>query len=172
MIEIRGPSWDLVFPERAFAITIGRGEPSELHLPSRLISRAHCRLEEQHGRAVITDLGSTSGTYVNDRRVSGSVELATGNRLTIADLPLRFVRVTAAPFAPSDATEAALVAEIAAGDRASLLVYADWLEQRDDSARATYVRALHDLRGWDFARRAAFGELAARVHPAWRLALS
>ena len=42
----------------------------------------------------------------------------------------------------------------------------------DDTARGDYLRALDALTGWDFDQRAALGELAARVDPAWRLALA
>ncbi len=42
---------------------------------------------------------------------------------------------------PSDPTELALIKAIANGDDASYQVYADWLEQRGDLARAEFLRA-------------------------------
>jgi predicted component of type VI protein secretion system len=164
-------AWRLTFVERDFEVVLGRTAEADLRLPAVLLSRRHARLHERDGRCWLIDDSSTSGTFVAGERVSRH-ELTSGDIFAIGELTLTFERVEAAPFVPADDAEAALVAAIASGDRASLLVYADYLEQRVDDARAAYARALHDLRGWDFAQRAGLGALAVRVAAAWRLALS
>jgi uncharacterized protein (TIGR02996 family) len=167
------PNVRLAFVEREFLLKIGRtSPPSDLLLPSTFVSRAHCALDENDERCMIVDLGSTSGTYVNDRKIAKPTELQPGDRITIGGVSMSFVRVIAPPFAFADATEAQLAAAIAARDDASFVVYADWLEQRGDHARISYLRALHALAGWDFDQRARLGELARAVDPAWRLALA
>ncbi len=60
--------------------TIGRaGSDVELNDPD--VSRRHAAVRQvDHGLAV-EDLGSTNGTYVNEQRVRGIVEIATGDRV-------------------------------------------------------------------------------------------
>ncbi len=58
--------------ERTFPlpITFGRADSNTVCLPSRQLSRAHCRLEADGGQVVLVDPGSTNGTFVNWQRVS------------------------------------------------------------------------------------------------------
>ena len=53
-------------------------------LDDRDVSRRHARLEIVDNQLVLTDLGSTNGTYVNDVRVTRRV-LAPGDRCASAD---------------------------------------------------------------------------------------
>ena len=65
-------------------IRIGRDPRADLHLESVFPSRMHAVIEVADGVLTIVDLGSTSGTYVNDARVAKSA-LAAGDRIRIAD---------------------------------------------------------------------------------------
>ena len=58
------------------------------------ISRAHCRLFESAGSAVVEDL-STWGTYVNGERVSGRAVLAIGDRIRVGSPGLELLLVAA-----------------------------------------------------------------------------
>jgi serine/threonine protein kinase len=50
-------------------ITIGRGESSDVVLTGQGISRRHARLERMASGWMITDLGSTNGTFLDDARL-------------------------------------------------------------------------------------------------------
>jgi serine phosphatase RsbU (regulator of sigma subunit) len=64
-------------------LVIGRAPPANLVLPDQQVSRSHCRIGVVLNEAVVLDLGSTNGTFVDGNRVSGSVPLPTGARLQI-----------------------------------------------------------------------------------------
>ncbi|HEX9765847.1 MAG TPA: FHA domain-containing protein [Nitriliruptorales bacterium] len=49
--------------------TIGRSPRADFILDAPLVSRLHCRLTATRDRLVVADLGSTNGTFVNERRV-------------------------------------------------------------------------------------------------------
>jgi pSer/pThr/pTyr-binding forkhead associated (FHA) protein len=50
-------------------ITIGRAHGNAIVLDGGQASRIHARIEPRHGAAIIVDLGSLNGTYVNGERV-------------------------------------------------------------------------------------------------------
>jgi hypothetical protein len=58
------------------------------------ISRAHCRLFESAGAAVVEDL-STWGTYVNGERVPGRAVLAVGDRIRVGSPGIELVLIAA-----------------------------------------------------------------------------
>lgn len=60
--------------------TLGRGTLADFVLDAPLVSRAHCRLLVTDGQLVVEDLGSTNGTFVNDRPVQRAI-LKIGDRL-------------------------------------------------------------------------------------------
>lgn len=71
-------------------ITIGRGTECDLVFDTQAISRKHCRLVLEEGRAVITDLGSTNGTWVDNLRITGPVALTGLRKIALGTLELRF----------------------------------------------------------------------------------
>jgi pSer/pThr/pTyr-binding forkhead associated (FHA) protein len=54
-------------------------------------SRQHARISNTNGEFVLSDLGSTNGTLVNDQEVSERV-LDDGDRITIGEAVLEFRR--------------------------------------------------------------------------------
>jgi pSer/pThr/pTyr-binding forkhead associated (FHA) protein len=62
---------------------IGRGADCDLRLRSSSISRHHCLLRLRGGTAVILDLGSSNGTFVNDHRVRSQAELHSGDEIRV-----------------------------------------------------------------------------------------
>ena len=60
--------------------TLGRLPRADFVLDAALVSRAHCRLVVANGELVVEDLGSTNGTFVNDRKVERTT-LKVGDRL-------------------------------------------------------------------------------------------
>ena len=49
-------------------INMGRVQGNELMLPKGNVSKHHARLLYRDGRFIVTDLKSTNGTYLNERR--------------------------------------------------------------------------------------------------------
>ena len=63
--------------------TVGRAVRADFILDAPLVSRVHCRFTaDAQGQLVVDDLGSTNGTFVNDRRVDRAV-IVTGDRVRI-----------------------------------------------------------------------------------------
>jgi len=58
------------------------------------VSRAHCRLFESAGSALVEDL-STWGTYVNGERVPGRAVLAAGDRIRVGSPGLELLLIAA-----------------------------------------------------------------------------
>jgi serine phosphatase RsbU (regulator of sigma subunit) len=81
-------------PLNLLPLTIGRSAPADVVLEGTTVSRRHCRLERQDDRIVLTDLGSTNGTYVNGERVTAPVMLDDGARVTIGAHALSYHRRT------------------------------------------------------------------------------
>ena len=70
-------------------VTIGRVAPADIVIPDTELSRAHCRVEARADEVLVTDLGSTNGTFVDGARVSGTARIASGGTLRIGRQVLR-----------------------------------------------------------------------------------
>jgi serine phosphatase RsbU (regulator of sigma subunit) len=79
-------------PLNLFPLTIGRSAPAELVLEGGTVSRRHCQLDRQDDRIVLTDLGSTNGTFVNGTRADTPIVLDDGARITIGAHALSYHR--------------------------------------------------------------------------------
>jgi pSer/pThr/pTyr-binding forkhead associated (FHA) protein len=64
-------------------VDIGREPTMPLHLDDGQVSRRHARVSPHDGRAVVEDLGSTNGTFVNDQPIHSPRELSPGDRVRI-----------------------------------------------------------------------------------------
>ena len=80
-----GPSPGKVFPLMKNEITIGRDINNEIVINDAEISRKHCRLVMTADGFVIEDLGSTNGTWVNERRISSQHLLRSGESIRLGD---------------------------------------------------------------------------------------
>jgi pSer/pThr/pTyr-binding forkhead associated (FHA) protein len=82
-------------PERvtldAFPFIVGRSETAELTVDSARVSREHARFDRQDARYVLEDLGSTNGTFVNGKKISGQIELTDGDLIAVADIEITFL---------------------------------------------------------------------------------
>jgi pSer/pThr/pTyr-binding forkhead associated (FHA) protein len=67
------------------ALNIGRAPPCVLLLDGAEISRAHCRIDVDGDEVTVTDLNSTNGTFVDNKRLSGSAPLPHGALLRIGN---------------------------------------------------------------------------------------
>ena len=54
--------------------TVGRSRKCHVTIPDESISREHLKIEvKKDGDAVVTDLGSSNGTYINDKRMTANI---------------------------------------------------------------------------------------------------
>jgi len=69
LIIIRGTPQGHRFFLAQDEMTMGRDPSADITLADQSISRKHAKITKQNGRAVLTDLGSSNGTHVNDKRI-------------------------------------------------------------------------------------------------------
>ncbi|HYV60446.1 MAG TPA: FHA domain-containing protein [Acidimicrobiia bacterium] len=63
-------------------VTVGRGGGCALVLSDdTYVSQLHARLFQQNGEGYVEDLGSTNGTYVNGKQISGVTRLKRGDQV-------------------------------------------------------------------------------------------
>ncbi|MCL2646174.1 MAG: FHA domain-containing protein [Phycisphaerales bacterium] len=62
--------------------TFGRNVDCDFQIPLEVISRKHAQLAIKDGKLSVRDLGSSNGTFVNNKRVQ-ETQLAAGDTLTI-----------------------------------------------------------------------------------------
>jgi len=84
-----------VFPFYAKMI-IGRHSTNDIPLPDRTVSKRHAVIGRVRGQAVVKDLDSRNGTYVNGQKVEKAI-LACGDRLKIGSVMLRFFQEDETP---------------------------------------------------------------------------
>jgi hypothetical protein len=78
-------------PETRFVVTsaglkIGRTAPADIIVAGAGVSRAHCVVELAGGKLRVTDLNSTNGTYIDNKRVERSEILAVGSILRVGSV--------------------------------------------------------------------------------------
>jgi pSer/pThr/pTyr-binding forkhead associated (FHA) protein len=81
------------FPLEQSAVTIGRSAENDLVLREQGVSRRHARIQRGSQGWMLSDLGSTNGTYVNGRKLASAYVLRTGDRVTIGGAVLLFEEV-------------------------------------------------------------------------------
>jgi pSer/pThr/pTyr-binding forkhead associated (FHA) protein len=69
-------------------LVLGRSAECSLQLPVASASRRHASVGWRGGRAVLRDLGSTNGTFLNGDRIEGEALLASGDRIAIGGFEL------------------------------------------------------------------------------------
>ena len=85
--ELRGRSYELG-PET----TIGRAAGCQVTIDDSYASQLHARVFEQEGQLYVEDIGSTNGTYLNRKKVTGPMVLQRGDHLQIGNTVLELVR--------------------------------------------------------------------------------
>ena len=74
-------------------LTVGRAIGCGVALPEdTFVSTLHARVFRRDGSLFVEDLGSTNGTFVNDRPVTGTVPLSGGDRLQVGKSVLELSR--------------------------------------------------------------------------------
>ena len=70
-------------PDGGGVFRIGRHRDSDILLDSNSVSRSHAKLTYSEGRMFVEDVGSRSGTFVNDERISAITPFRPGDKLRI-----------------------------------------------------------------------------------------
>ena len=86
MLEVRkgktaGQNFSL---NRAFPVSIGRSRVNEIPLDDVTVSGQHCRIIPENGKHVLYDLGSTNGTFVNDKKIQRAI-LRVGDMIKVGE---------------------------------------------------------------------------------------
>jgi FHA domain len=71
-------------------ITIGRSEAADLSITDQYVSHMHARILRRGAYHFVEDLGSTNGTFLNDRRVERDAQLKVHDALRIGRTTLRY----------------------------------------------------------------------------------
>ena len=84
LLALFGPKQGLRIP-LAGRMTLGRGATADLQLVDGKVSRDHCRIDATGVRAMIEDLGSQNGTYVNGEAIVRPTPIAEGDEIMVGD---------------------------------------------------------------------------------------
>jgi len=88
-------------------LRIGRNPANEIILQDPQASQFHATLAEHQGGLLLRDENSTNGTFVNQARVEGLVELQAGDRISIGDTTFHVEQAPEQGFAPPTARQPA-----------------------------------------------------------------
>jgi two-component system cell cycle response regulator len=86
-----GPSMGRRYALGAQAVVLGRGEGCDIRVNESSVSRRHARVEPVESGYAVADLGSTNGTFVNDRQTTGVRQLEDGDYLRVGNCIYRFL---------------------------------------------------------------------------------
>jgi FHA domain len=67
----------------AGTIQIGRASSCQIRPNDTYVSQVHARISNRNGSWVVEDLGSTNGTYLNQRKVTVPTEVTPGDRIRV-----------------------------------------------------------------------------------------
>ena len=73
------------------SIILGRHPDSSLQLNVDSVSRHHAQIDNIGGKFFIRDLGSTNGTYINDKSIKQNEELKNSNIIRVGTVLLKFL---------------------------------------------------------------------------------
>ncbi len=72
-------------------LLIGRGEDCEIRIQDHSVSRKHARIDPSPDGVMLTDVGSTNGTFVNDVMIRGNAALHDGDYVRVGNCIYRFL---------------------------------------------------------------------------------
>jgi predicted component of type VI protein secretion system len=89
LVVTEGPNEGQAYPLQDLVCTIGRTADNTIVIDSTRISRHHTQIRITEGTtgtaAIVEDMGSTNGTWVNRRQLTGPQQLLPGDIITLAD---------------------------------------------------------------------------------------
>lgn len=69
-------------------LTLGRAAGCHVVVDDTFVSQIHARVFARDGQYLVEDLGSTNGTYLNRKKVSGPMVMQRGDRLQVGNTVL------------------------------------------------------------------------------------
>jgi hypothetical protein len=76
----------------AGTMQIGRDESCDIRPDDSYLSQFHAKLYANDGVWYVEDLGSTNGTYLNQNRLTGPVEIHAGDTLRVGEITMELRR--------------------------------------------------------------------------------
>jgi pSer/pThr/pTyr-binding forkhead associated (FHA) protein len=64
-------------------IQIGRASSCDIRPDDTYVSQLHAKISNRNGSWVVEDLGSTNGTYLNQRKVTAPTAISPGDRIRV-----------------------------------------------------------------------------------------
>jgi pSer/pThr/pTyr-binding forkhead associated (FHA) protein len=89
LVVVRGRSASQAIPLKDAITVAGRQEDCQLRISSSQVSRRHCQFFEQKGYLIVKDLGSSNGTLVNGKKISGQRVLEHNDVVNIGPIEFR-----------------------------------------------------------------------------------
>jgi hypothetical protein len=77
-------------PIKVPVVNIGRGDYNDVVIADPSVSTMHAKLQRREAIWILTDLGSTNGTFVEGERLTGEVPLSPGTTLKFGDVAALF----------------------------------------------------------------------------------
>ena len=90
---VRGRSASTTLKLADGVTSIGRHDDCLIRIKSSQVSRRHCEFFEVSDKLTLRDLGSSNGTFVNGKKVSGQQALKHGDELTVGAVTLRVAKL-------------------------------------------------------------------------------
>lgn len=106
-----------VWVPRSKPLVLGRAAECDVPVDSPRASRRHARVTAEGDRAVLEDLGSKNGTFVNGERIDGPRTLRPGDRIEVGGVAVTFCRVESVPVGAEGSDEATMVFDSAPSTR-------------------------------------------------------
>lgn len=102
LVMIKGGPAGFRIPLRSQRIIIGRSPAATIRVPDPSISRSHCSLVHNGSHWVVSDLGSSNGTFVNGHQVHQPALAMPGSVIGVARVQFRIDYVPVASAASAD----------------------------------------------------------------------
>lgn len=91
LVQIHGPELGKKYVLQDAQLSIGRDEANDIVVDLDNVSRRHARLLQRAGKIFVEDLGSTNGTYLNDREVQEETALRSGDLVKVGGSIFKFL---------------------------------------------------------------------------------
>jgi hypothetical protein len=103
LLKLDGEEQETRFVVGAEGLKVGRTAPADIIVPGAGVSRAHCVVELVGDQLRVSDLNSTNGTYIDNKRIARTEDLAVGSVLRVGNVSFEHeIRSRAELDQPSD----------------------------------------------------------------------
>jgi len=101
LVVAQGVHVGKIIPIPVAQFVIGRDEACQLRPSSPAVSKKHCGLFIKGQQAFAKDLGSTNGTFINGKQITGEIEIKDGDHLKVGPLEFTLKLDTSATPSPA-----------------------------------------------------------------------